>query len=37
MILADEWNDTEAVARPDLRSEMDGSVSVRVVHAEKSR
>ena len=37
MILAEDWIDTEAEARPDLRSEMDGSVSIRVVHAEKSR
>ncbi len=37
MVLARDWIETEAVARPDLRSEMDGTVSIRVVHAEKSR
>jgi hypothetical protein len=37
MILAEDWIETEAEARPDLRSEMDGSVSIRVAHAERSR
>jgi hypothetical protein len=34
MVLADEWVGIEAVAKPDLRSEMDGSVSIRVTHAD---
>ncbi len=35
MILPDDWIKTEAEARPDLRAEMDGSVSVRVEHARR--
>ena len=35
MILAEDWVSVEAVAKPDLRSEMDGSVSIRVTHAEE--
>lgn len=37
MILAEDWIETEAVARPDLRSEMDGLVSIRVAHAGRDR
>lgn len=37
MILAEDWIETESVARPDLRSEMDGLVSIRVAHAERGR
>ena len=33
MLLSDDWIKVEAVAKPDLRSEMDGSVSIRVEHA----
>ncbi len=36
MILSEDWVTVEAVAKPDLRSEMDGSVSIRVTHADKS-
>lgn len=34
MVLTKEWIAVEAVAKPDLRSEMDGSVSIRVTHAD---
>jgi len=34
MVLAEDWVGVEAVAKPDLRSEMDGSVSIRVTHAD---
>jgi hypothetical protein len=37
MILPDDWIETEALERPDLRSEMDGLVSIRVNHADRSR
>lgn len=33
MLLSDDWIKVEAVAKPDLRSEIDGSVSIRVEHA----
>ncbi len=36
MVLAADWIGIEAVAKPDLRSEMDGSVSIRVTHADDS-
>jgi hypothetical protein len=35
LMMADDWIQTEAEARPDLRSEMDGSVSIRVEYAEE--
>ncbi len=34
MILPGDWIETEAQAKPDLRSEMDGLVSIRVEHAQ---
>ncbi len=34
MVLAEDWIGVEAIAKPDLRSEMDGSVSIRVTHAD---
>jgi len=37
MILAENWIEIETLARPDLRAEMDGLVSIRVAHAERSR
>ncbi len=37
MILAEDWIEMDSMARPDLRAEMDGLVSIRVAHAERSR
>jgi hypothetical protein len=35
LMMADDWIRVEAEARPDLRAEMDGSVSIRVEYAEE--
>ncbi len=35
MILPPDWIKTEAEARPDLRAEMDGRISIRVEHARR--
>lgn len=35
MVLAEGWIETDSQTRPDLRSEMDGLVSVQAVHAER--
>jgi hypothetical protein len=35
MILPGDWIKTEAQARPDLRAEMDGRVSIRIEHARR--
>lgn len=37
MILPDDWIETEALERPDMRAEMDGLVSIRIEHADKGR